>query len=237
MSTSVAASPSSTRSRIAAVFLVLLGLGALVFGLSTLLVPFGEQARSVAPFSGQEYADVQIGAFARNPWLVRAHAAMGSAFVLIAALQFWHKFRNADLRRHRWLGYAGFTLLVLLPATGILATFVYPFAGWPGVVPNIFWGSAIVVCVTRARTAIKARDVTDHEAWALRATAMTIGITLSRLYEPLLVQGLHLNSRTALATVFWLGQGEGLIAAEIWLRRPGSPYARRLSRKRAAPAA
>lgn len=237
MSASIAASPPSTRSRIAAAFLVLLGLGALAFGLNTLLVPFAEQARSVAPFSGQEYAEVQIGAFARNPWLVRAHAAMGSAFVLVAALQFWRKFRNADLRRHRWLGYAGFALLLLLPTTGILATFVYPFAGWPGVLPNVFWGAAIGMCVTRAWTAIKTRDVVDHEAWALRATAMTIGITLSRLYEPLLVQGLHLDSRTALATVFWLGQGEGLIAAEIWLRRADSPYARRLRRKRAAAAA
>jgi len=119
---------------------------------------------------------------------------------------------------------------VLLPVTGVMATFVYPFAGFAGVVPNVFWMVIILYCIARAWLAIRRRDLIDHEAWITRATAMTLGITLSRLYAPLLVMGFHMDSRTTVAMVFWLGQGEGLAAAEFWLRRPGGPLQRRAAR-------
>ena len=68
----------------------------------------------------------------------------------------------------------------------------------------------------------------------LRATAMTVGITLSRVYEPMLVNLAHMDPRQATALVFWLGQGEGLLVAELWLRRAGGPLARRAAARRAA---
>ena len=215
---------------LAPLVLILLALGALGIGLTTVFVPFSQQAASVAALSGKEYADVQLGHFARNPVLIRSHAGMGVLFVLVAALQFWKSFRNRDLKRHRWLGYVGLALLVLLPTTGVASAIVYPFSGIAGVVPNVVWGVVIVFCVWRAWRAIKQKDVFDHEAWVTRASAMTVGITLSRVYEPILVQGLHMESHLAVALVFWLGQGEGLITAEFWLRRPGGPMERRARR-------
>ena len=89
-----------------------------------------------------------------------------------------------------------------------------------------------MTCVACAWSSIRRRDVFAHEAWVARAAAMTVGITLSRLYEPLLVQVFHMGARPALATVFWLGQGEGLAAAEVWLRRPGGPLSRRVASRR-----
>jgi hypothetical protein len=35
-----------------------------------------------------------------------------------------------------------------------------------------------------------------------------------------------MDPRPATALVFWLGQGEGLMVAELWLRRTGGPLAR-----------
>ena len=221
------------RRRPALVFLILLGLGAFGIGLNTALIPFRQQAASVAALSGKLYADVQLSSFARHPALIRSHATMGSIFVLLAALQFWPGLRSRQPRAHKVVGYIAFALLGLLPVTGVAASIVYPFAGFPGVVPNLFWGSIIVFCLARSWRAIRRRDVVMHEAWVTRATAMTVGITLSRLYEPVLVQVLHMEPHAAVALVFWLGQGEGLLAAEVWLRRPGSPLARRKAREAA----
>jgi len=224
---------TSRRASLAQAFLILLALGAFGIGLNTALVSFRDQAISVAALSGKLYADVQLGSFARNPVLIRSHAVMGSTFVVIAALQFWRGFRTRYLQAHRLLGYAGLALLSLLPITGVAASIVYPFSGVPGVIPNLFWAAIILFSVGKAWRAIRRRDVIDHEAWVTRATAMTVGITLSRIYEPILVQVFHMEARTAVALVFWLGQGEGLLAAEIWLRRPGSPFARRLAKSMA----
>lgn len=214
--------------------MVLLALGAFGIGLNTVLVPFRDQAANVAALSGKVYADVQLSSFARSPGLIRSHALMGSAFVVIAAFQFWRGFRIRHPRTHRLMGYAGLALLSLLPITGVAASIVYPFSGVPGVIPNLVWATIILFAVAKAWRAIRRRDVIAHEAWVTRATAMTVGITLSRIYEPILVQVLHMEAHAAVALVFWLGQGEGLIAAEFWLRRPGSPLARRLAQRRVA---
>ena len=50
----------------------------------------------------------------------------------------------------------------MLPVTGVAASIVYPFAGFAGVVPNLFWGGAIVACVVSAWRAIRRRDVKGH---------------------------------------------------------------------------
>jgi uncharacterized membrane protein YozB (DUF420 family) len=222
------------RTWLPAVTLIALGVGAVAIGLNHLLVPSSVQHDSVALLAGRDYADVQLAAFDRKPLLIHSHAAMGVLFALLAALQFWRGFRNQDLRRHRWIGYVAGVCLLLLPVTAVAATFVYPFSGMAAVWPNLLWMTVITWCVIAAWRAIRRRDVRAHEAWITRATGMTLGITLSRIYQPLLVLGFHMDTHLALAVIFWLGQGEGLILAELWLRRPGGPLARRAPRKAAA---
>jgi Predicted membrane protein (DUF2306) len=223
------------RRRLALWFLLALGTSSLVIGLINVLIPFAVQAQSVAPLSGKEYATEQFGSFARNPWPIHIHAGMGVLFVTLAAFQFWRKFRNRNLRLHRIMGYAALALLVLLPVTGVACSILYPFGGLPGVVPNVFWMIAILYCVSNAWLTVRRHDVRGHEAWVTRASAMTVGISLSRLYQPILIQAFHMEPHLSIAVVFWLGQGEGLLAAEMWLRRTGGPLARRPAR--AVPAA
>jgi hypothetical protein len=225
---------ASLRVWLPLLFLLSLGVGALIIGLINVLVPFSTQAASVAPLSGKEYADEQFGNFARNPVPIRLHAAMGATFVAIAAFQFWRRFRNKNRRLHRWMGYVGLSLLVLLPVTGVACSIVYPFGGLLGVFPNVFWMIAILSCVMAAWRAVRRRDFIGHEAWVTRATAMTIGITLSRLYQPVMVQLFHMEPHLSIALVFWLGQGEGLLAAEFWLRRQGGPLAKKPTRAASA---
>ena len=219
---------------LAPTFLILLGVAALGIGLNNLLVPTAVQHDSVAALAGQSYADVQLASFDRNPLLIRTHVMIGTVFTVLAAFQFWPGFRRRHRQAHRIMGYAALSCLVLLPTTGVACTFVYPFSGMAGVWPNLVWMAAILFCVDKAWRAIRRRDVTSHEAWVLRATAMTLGITLSRVYEPLLVHLFHMDPRPATALVFWLGQGEGLVVAELWLRRAVGPLARRAAARLAA---
>jgi len=238
MSVLTAADPDRRRPQIrtwlAPGFLILLGVGALGIALNNLLVPTAVQHDSVAALAGQSYADVQLASFDRNPLLIRSHVTIGLVFTVLAAFQFWPGFRRRHCQIHRIMGYAALSCLVLLPTTGLACTFVYPFSGPAGVWPNLVWMAAILFCVTAGWRAIRRRDVISHEAWVLRATAMTVGITLSRVYEPVLVNLFHMDPRPATALVFWLGQGEGLVVAELWLRRAGGPLARRATARQAA---
>lgn len=209
----------------ALLFLLSLGGGALVIGLINLLVPFSIQAESVAPLSGKQYAVEQFGDFARNPWPIHIHVALGVLFVVLAAFQFWRKFRSRNMRLHRVMGYVAFACLILLPTTGVACSIIYPFGGALGVVPNVFWMVVILACVGQAWRAVRRHDIRGHEAWVTRASAMTVGITLSRLYQPILIHVFNMEPHLSIALVFWLGQGEGLIAAEFWLRRAGGPLA------------
>ena len=137
----VSRKPSAPAGRrwLALLFLLSLGGGAFVIGLINLLVPFPIQAASVAPLSGKQYAVEQFGDFARDPWPIHIHVALGVLFVVLAAFQFWRKFRNRNLRLHRVMGYAAFACLILLPTTGVACSIIYPFGGALGVVPNVFW--------------------------------------------------------------------------------------------------
>lgn len=222
---------------LAPAFLILLGVAALGIGLNNLLVPTAVQHDSVAALAGQSFADVQLTSFDRNPLLIRTHVVIGCAFTVLAAFQFWPGFRRRHRQVHRVMGYAALSCLVLLPTTGVACSLVYPFSGMAGVWPNLVWMTAILYCVDRAWRAIRRRDITSHEAWVLRATAMTVGISLSRVYEPLLVHLVHMDPRPATALVFWLGQGESFVVAELWLRRAGGPLARRAAARQAAAAA
>ena len=217
-------------------FFAAIALGTLPVIFTHLFVPPTRAAAGVAAIAGQDYANVQLAAFARNPWLVHAHAVVGLVLVLTAPFQFWRGLRNRRRRLHRTMGYLAVFCLVLLSTSGLAVAIAYPFAGVAGMVPNAVWMTLILFMTGRAVACIRGRDVWGHETWMTRALAATFGITFASLYLPLLTGVLALPSRTALAVSFWLGVGECLGVAELWLRRPGRPGRPRGNPVRAVPA-
>jgi Predicted membrane protein (DUF2306) len=203
------------------VFFAAVALGTLPVIMTNLFVPSHDAASSVAAIAGREYANEQLAAFDRNPLLIHAHAVVGLALVLAVPFQFWRNFRNRHRQLHRVTGYVIVTTLVLLSTSGLAVSIFYPFAGRAGVIPNLVWMSAILFAVGKAVRCIRRRDVLGHETWMTRAIAMTFGVTFASLYLPVLTGLLHMPSRLALAVSFWLGVGECLGVAEIWLRRSG----------------
>jgi uncharacterized membrane protein YozB (DUF420 family) len=211
-------------------FLFAVGLGALLFASSFLLLPSSQLAAGAAELNGPDYAKTQLPAFDRNPLLVHGHATLGLTLLLLAPFQFWQGLRSRFPVVHRIMGYVTATCLVLLAVTGVAVSIVYPFAGPSGIVPNVVWMTAILVCVGMAISCIRRRDVLHHQAWMTRAIAMTLGVTLSTVYLPILGGVLKLAPLRALAVSFWLGVVECLVLAELWLNRPGGRLAR--ARKR-----
>lgn len=213
--------PSASRT-----FTLGLGATAVAIGLSNLFVPTSEQAQSVAAIAGRAFVDV-LYAFDRNPPLIRAHAALGALFLLLAPLLFWRRFRSRHWKAHRVLGRLALACMVVLPVTGLASAIPYPSAAVAGVFPNLVWLAAILGCVTMAGLCVATKDILGHEAWVTRATAMTAGITLLRICDPILVDGFGMDPHRAATLVFWLGQGDGLAMAETWLRRRRGTLARR----------
>jgi uncharacterized membrane protein len=205
------------------VFFAAVALGTLPVIMTNLFVPSHDAAGSVAAIAGREYANEQLTAFDRNPLLIHAHAVVGLTLVLAFPFQFWRDFRNRHRRLHRLMGYMTVTTLALLSISGLAVSIFYPFAGIAGVIPNLVWMSAILFAVGKAVGCIKRRDIFGHETWMTRAIAITFGVTFASLYLPFLTGLLHMPSRLALAVSFWLGVGECLGVAEIWLRRPDRP--------------
>ena len=202
-------------------------LGALLFAMTFLVTPTANLSSSTTALAGAAYATEQPLAFERNPWLVHIHAILGVGLVLVVPFQFWKRFRAKHRQLHRFVGYVLIGCLALLSTTGVAVAIVYPFSGLAGVIPNLVWSVGILFCLGVAFARIRHRDILGHEAWMTRAMAMTLGITFATLYLPILTGVLHLSSRTGLAVSFWLGVGECLTVAEVWLQRPGGPLARR----------
>ena len=209
------------------IFFALVAAGTLPVVFTHLFVPSAAVAPSAAAIFGREYADEQLPAFDRRPWLIHAHAVIGLVLVVVGPLQFWRGFRNRHRRFHRLAGYTLAAVLALLAVTGFAVALAYPFAGLAGAAPNFVWMAAILACLGLAIFNARRRNILEHEAWMTRAMAITLGVTFASLYIPLLTGVMRLPSRTALAVSFWLGVGECLAVAEAWLRRPGRPRAAR----------
>ncbi|HEY3888022.1 MAG TPA: DUF2306 domain-containing protein [Caulobacteraceae bacterium] len=204
--------------------LVVAGAGALTIGL--LATPGPTQADSVAMVTGGGWLD-HWSAIDRDPALIRADAALGALFVPLAAPLFWPRIRNRNWKAHRALGGLAVAVMIVLPVTGIACAMLYPAAAVAGLVPNLMWLAAMLGCVAMAGRCVADKDILGHEAWVTRAAAMTAGITLSGIYEPIAVGVFGLDPQPAATLVFWLGQGQGIAAAEVWLRRSRGTLARR----------
>jgi hypothetical protein len=210
--------------RISKATLVVAGAGALTLGL--LATPGPTQADSVAMLTGGGWLD-QWATIDHDPALIRADAALGALFVPLAAPLFWPRIRNRNWKAHRALGGLALAVMIVLPVTGLACTILYPSAAVAGVFPNCVWLAAVLGCVVMAGRCVADKDILGHEAWVTRAAAMTAGITLSGIYEPIAVGVFGLDPQPAATVALWLGQGQGIAMAEVWLRRSRGTLARR----------
>jgi uncharacterized membrane protein len=124
--------------------------------------------------------------FAANVAWIVTHAAVGSLFLFLAALQFIRPLRRRYLQLHRWNGrvlvasgipiaLTSFFFGVLIPAAGIREAVIVGLAG-----------TYFVVSLVNGARAIRRRDVRRHGEWMTRAFAAAVGISTVRLVAAVL---------------------------------------------------
>lgn len=201
------------------VYLFALVAGSLLIGFEHMLIPPQTRVSIVSQFAGQKYASTQLSAFAQNPLLIDFHALAGILFASLVPVQLWNGLRQKRPAIHRMSGWSFIVTSWVLAISGVAVSYAYAFAGRAAVIPNIISASAMISFTVAALMSAKRRHFDLHRAWMLRAAAIGLGIALSRIYLPILVQFFHLPSDQAMAQVFWLGSGTNLFLTELWLRR------------------
>jgi len=197
-------------------------VGTLLIGLEHLFLPMTVRVSTVQGVAGHDYAINQLGAFARKPFLIGLHAVFGVLFASMIPMQFWRAFRRKFRSAHKLIGWMFAVSTVVVAVTGIGVSYVYPFAGRAGVVPNLIFGLILIGLMATAIDHARKREIAKHEEWVLRAAMCGLGIALSRLYLMILVQWLGLPARESMAQVFWLGASTNLLLVELWIRRYGT---------------
>ena len=151
------------------------------------------------------------------------HMAFGMIFLLFAPLQFWRKFRSRHLTLHRWLGRLLIALALVASITGIVEAHVLPgFGGISTLMGSWFFGSLMVICLVRAFLTARARFITAHREWIIRAFAIGLGVATQRFIIFILMVSQAASFEEMFGPTFWLGTSINLVIAEWWINHTRS---------------
>lgn len=210
MTTAAFTSPSRRMSwpaRIAWMILALLCLGIVVYSARYLLHPPRTPAQALGNPLGV-------------PWLF-IHVAGAVAALVLGSFQFLPALRRGSRPPHRWVG----RLYVMGCLIGGAAGLILAFGSSAGPIASAGFGGLaviwIVVTLLGWRAVLQGRFA-DHRRWMIRSWALTLAAITLRLYLPL-VMALDLPFLPWYRAISFLAWVPNLIAAELWLRRTGSP--------------
>jgi len=210
VTTAAFTSPSRRMSwpaRIAWMILALLCLGIVVYSARYLLHPPRTPAQALGNPLGV-------------PWLF-IHVAGAVAALVLGSFQFLPALRRGSRPPHRWVG----RLYVMGCLIGGAAGLILAFGSSAGPIASAGFGGLaviwIVVTLLGWRAVLQGRFA-DHRRWMIRSWALTLAAITLRLYLPL-VMALDLPFLPWYRAISFLAWVPNLIAAELWLRRTGSP--------------
>lgn len=166
--------------------------------------------------------------FRSYPVARMTHMVFGIIFVLIAPLQLVPRVRASFPRLHRSIGRTVLAMSVVLIATGWIFAFAHSYTGFPEQVPLVSFTIIYAWLIYMGITNIRARNFDAHREWMVRAFAMMMGISATRVWFYLFLKTTDVPSTHFFSSIFWLGLGVNLLVAEIWIH---------LTRQRAVAAA
>jgi len=168
-------------------------------------------------------------AFAEHPVLTFAHVGTGGLFLVLALLQFLPAVRNRHLQFHRWSGRVLVALSIVAAVTGLYFGLAIPFAGWGERVVIALAGSWFLLCLGKAVSSIRRRDVARHREWMIRAFGFATGISAVRL-AAVALDVFFTPAGAGMEEIFVASLATGWLstvaAAEWWLARSRMPCAR-----------
>jgi len=170
--------------------------------------------------------------FRNYPLSRLTHMVLGIVFVLIAPLQLIPRLRATYPRSHCAIGRSVLVLSVALIATGWMFAFAHSYTGLPEQVPLVSYTIIYAWLIVMGVVSIRTRNVAQHREWMVRAFAMMMGISATRVWFYLFLKTTGVPSNHFFPSIFWLGLGVNLLVAEIWINLTRDATARSASRSR-----
>ncbi|NOT87002.1 MAG: DUF2306 domain-containing protein [Lysobacter sp.] len=173
-----------------------------------------------ALITGQPVADPVFMVYVQQPWLPAIHILAGTVFMLLGPLQFIPSIRRYWPKTHRVSGRVFIVCGLIAAATGLGVEFLFPLRG--GYVKRaamVLFSLAMLVALALAWRAAIRRRIDLHRAWVVRAYAIGLALSTTRLYfiPAYLMYGNP--SKFEAATVTWLGFCLNCLVAEWIVRR------------------
>jgi len=165
---------------------------------------------------GDEFFDHWLD-FRNYPIPRMIHMVLGIIFVLICPAQLVPSFRRAFPRAHRAIGATCLLISIPLIATGWLFAFKFTYTGLPEQVPTVTFTLIYVWLIFMALRGIYQDNIIKHREWMVRAFAMMMGISATRVWFYIFLKTTDVPSTRFFSSIFWLGLGVNLLIAEIWV--------------------
>lgn len=171
--------------------------------------------------------------FREYPVARMIHMVLGIAFVLIAPLQFVPRVRKAFPRVHKVIGRLSLAFSVVLFVTAWIFAFNITYTGLQEQIPTVTYTVIYAWLIYMALKNIRAGNVARHREWMIRAFAMMMGISATRVWFALFLKTTETTSDQFFSSILWLGLGVNLLIAEIWinLTRPAQASSPRVERR------
>lgn len=147
------------------------------------------------------------------------HISFSGLALLVGWIQFSKKFRNANLKRHRFIGKI-YMIAVLL---GGLAGFYIAFYATGGIVAKLGFGSLAVIWLyttAKAYQNIKKGDVQRHQVFMIYSYAACFAAVTLRIWLPMLT-AVFADFNTSYRIVAWLCWVPNLIFAYFLVKQKG----------------
>lgn len=170
--------------------------------------------------TGQPVDDPVFMIYVHQPWLPAIHILAGTVFMLLGPLQFIPSIRRYWPKMHRVTGRVFLVCGLIAAATGLGVEFTFPLRG--GYVKRaamVLFSLAMLAALVLAWRAAVRRRIDLHRAWVVRAYAIGLALSTTRLYfiPAYLMYGNP--SQFEAAAVTWAGFCINCLVAEWIVRR------------------
>jgi hypothetical protein len=159
--------------------------------------------------------------FAAEAQLTLLHIVPSLLFVLLVPLQFVSRLRRRYPRVHRSTGRV---IVVLGAVLGLAALRLsaHPVGGLVEASATTLFGVCFLFCLGKAWLHIRNRRVALHREWAIRMTAIALGVATTRPVMAVLFATSRLTGLTPqqfFGPAMWIGFVSTYVAGEAWIRR------------------
>jgi uncharacterized membrane protein len=159
--------------------------------------------------------------FASHAQLTWIHILCALALVFLLPFLFWQQTGNS-IRLQR-----AFLILGLIVGSTAYAMSIHAVGGWLERSAVLLFNTLFIASLVRAYVLGRRGDIAQKRRWALRATAILLGIATTRP-----VMGIffatssltHLTPQKFFGIAFWIGFSMNTLLIELWLRK--STFAR-----------